>query len=200
MATLLKLGPADHGRRLTLDEFLSGSYLEGHQYELIHGRLYASPMPAPAAALLERWIYRALDRYSEERPDIVNFAYNKCRVFVPGQQAVSAPLPDVAAYADFPFDSPIAELRWQDVSPVLVVEVLDTYDPAKDLDRNDRLYRLVPSIREYWIIDPRPRARWPALIVRRRNGSRWRILTFPFGSTYTTPLLPGFELLVDPRR
>ena len=38
-----QLGPADHGRELTYDEFLAGDYEEGHKYELIDGRLYVSP-------------------------------------------------------------------------------------------------------------------------------------------------------------
>ena len=56
------------------------------------------------------------------------------------------------------------------------------------------------GVSEYWIIDPRPRARRPTLLVRRRSGGRWRVSRHAYGSTYATPLLPGFELVVDPRR
>ena len=38
MATVPKMGPADHGRPLDLDEFMAGDYEEGYQYELIDGR------------------------------------------------------------------------------------------------------------------------------------------------------------------
>jgi Uma2 family endonuclease len=199
MATLLKLGPADHGRRLTLDEFLSGDYQEGHRYELIEGRLYVSPEANLPAGFLERWISRVLDRYVEERPDVINFSWVKTRVFVPGEEEVSAPEPDAAAYAGFPLDIPISEMRWQDVSPILVVEVLDADNPDKDLVRNVRLYRLVESIREYRVVDPRPDPDRPALIVRRRSGARWRVSRHEYGSAYATPLLPGLELVVDPR-
>ena len=45
MRTLLKLRPADHGRRLSLEDFTSASAEEGYRYELIRGRVYASPVP-----------------------------------------------------------------------------------------------------------------------------------------------------------
>ena len=199
MATLLKLGPADHGRRLTLDEFLSGDYQEGHRYELIEGRLSVSPEANMPAGFLERWINRALDRYVEARPDVINFSWAKTRVFVPGAEEETCPEPDAAAYANVPLDTPIAEMDWRDVSPVIVAEVLDADNADKDLVRNVRLYLRVPSIREYWIIDPRPDPDRPALIVRRRSGTRWRVSRHEFGSTYAAPLLPGFELLVDLR-
>jgi hypothetical protein len=55
MATMLKLGPADHGRPLTLEEFMSGDYKEGHRYELIEGRLYASPEANMPACATGKW-------------------------------------------------------------------------------------------------------------------------------------------------
>src|SRR4051794_15161387 len=103
---LRKLGPADHGRRMTYEEFRAGDYREGYKYELIRGRLYVSAMPLPPQGLLEKWIYRKLDRYSEERPDILNMVYNKTCFLVPEGSEVSAPEPDVAAYRDFPIDRP----------------------------------------------------------------------------------------------
>jgi hypothetical protein len=45
MPTLLKLGPADEGRPLTLDEFFASDYQEGYRYELIDGRLSVLPQP-----------------------------------------------------------------------------------------------------------------------------------------------------------
>ena len=40
MTPRLKLGPGDHNRQLTLDDFESAEYEEGYQYELIDGKLY----------------------------------------------------------------------------------------------------------------------------------------------------------------
>src|SRR5262249_263951 len=117
----------------------------------------------------------------------------------PGRQRVTAPEPDVAAYCNFPLDHPLDSVRWQDVSPLLVVEVLSLDDPDKDLVRNVDLYLQVPSIKEYWLFDKRDNPERLRLEVRRRYGRRWRLLSFGAGDTYATKLLPDFTLIVDPR-
>jgi hypothetical protein len=35
--------------------------------------------------------------------------------------------------------------------------------------------------------------------VHRRYGKRWKIIELAYGDTYTTRLLPGFALTIDPR-
>jgi Uma2 family endonuclease len=198
MATLLKLGPADRGRPLSAEEFDNAIYQHGYEYELIDGRLSVSPLPNLPAHLLERWVRRKLETYAEEHPERINYI-DRARVFVEERPEATRPEPDVAAYRDFPLDRPIAELRWQDVSPILVAEVLSEDDPNKDLVRNVELYLQVPTIREYWIIDGRQNPDEPAMIVHRRRGRRWlKPIEVGFGETYTTPLLPGFTLVVDP--
>lgn len=202
MKTALKIGPKDHGRPLTLDEFMAAQSVNGYHYELIDGKLYVAPLPNLPHDCVEDWIYSSLKSYSDENPDVINKVKNKSRVFVPRRRAVTCPEPDVASYRNFPLDRPFRELRWQDVSPILVVEVLSEDDPDKDLVRNVALYRRVPSIREYWILDPLQEGPdRPHLLVYRRWGHRWRrVLHFAPGQTYTTRLLPGFELVVDPHR
>jgi Uma2 family endonuclease len=201
MATVLKIGPGDHGRPMTLEEFTAGDYEEGYQYELIDGKLYVSPRPNLPQGFIETWIFRALDRYSDAHPDVLNYVHPNARVFVPGRPGVTNPEPDVAAYHDFPLDLPFREIRWQDASPVLVVEVLSLDDPDKDLVRNVALYLEVPSIREYWILDTRQNPARPTMQVYRRRGRRWqRAIEVAPGERYTTRLLPGFELILTPRR
>jgi Uma2 family endonuclease len=201
MTTLTKLGPADHGRPMTLDDFMASDHQEGYQYELIDGKLYVTPAPNLPENRVEIWIQMKLWNYSQENPSVVNFVSPKARVFVPGRRRVTNPEPDVTVYHDFPVDSDFNAVRWQDVTPVLVVEVLSREDPEKDLVRNAELYLQVPSIREYWLFDTRSEgANRPTLRVHRRWGSRWRVIDLTFGETYTTKLLPGFELVVDPRR
>jgi Uma2 family endonuclease len=198
MATLLKLGPADQGRPLTLEEFLSAEYARGYKYELIDGRLDVSPEANLPHDQNKEWIRDELFLYSRQHPEVINYVSGASRVFVPDRPDVTCPEPDVAAYHNFPREARIGEHDWQDISPVLVVEVLSEGTEAKDLDRNARLFFLVPSIREYWVVDPRPDPNAPTLVVHRRGRKRWRIERVPFGATYRTPLLPGFELPIDP--
>jgi Uma2 family endonuclease len=194
------LGPADHGRPMSLGDYLTSDYQKGFKYELIDGKLYVSSVPNAPEGLLEEWVGMKLRDYSRKRPKVINWVYWKVRVFVPGRPEETAAEPDVAAYHDFPLKRPKREVRWEAVSPLLVAEVLSRDDPGKDLIRNVALYHRVPSIKEYWVIDRRDDPDCPSMRVHRRHGKSWRIINLAFGETYTTPLLPGFQLVIDPRR
>jgi Uma2 family endonuclease len=198
MVTQLYLTPRDHGRRLTLEEFLGADGREGFRYELIDGKLEVSPIPNLPHDFLVGWLIRLLWAYAGHHPEVIRHVQGPARVFVPRRRIV--PEADLAAYRRFPTDLPIAQLDWRDVSPRLVVEVLSEDTADKDLVRNPPLYLLVPSIREYWILDPRTDADRPDLLVYRRRGARWqRPLAVAGGQTYATRLLPGFALVLDVR-
>ena len=72
--------------------------------------------------------------------------------------------------------------------------------PEKDLGRNVGLYFDVPTIREDWVLDGRQLPDEPTLIQHRRYGARWVVREYPYGTTFATKLLPGFTLLIDPRK
>lgn len=200
MATVqLKLGPADQGRALSLDEFESADYVPGYKYEIIEGKLYVSPEPNFPESFLERWLVRKLDRYLDERPDVINYIAVKSRVFVHEQSQPTVPEPDVAVYHDLPLDQPLLNLHWENISPILVAEILVGGDIHKDLTRNPDLHHRVPSIKEYWVVNGSENPDEPSLIQYRRRGKAWTVTTFPFGSTFTTKLLPGFSLVINPR-
>jgi Uma2 family endonuclease len=194
-----KFGPADHGRPMTLEEFLAAGSVEGYHYELIDGKLYVSPEANLPEFRVENWLYFKLGLYAQEHPHVINYAANKARVFVPGRRRTTTPEPDVAAYRNFPLHRPLRSVRWQDVSPLLVVEVLSLDDPDKDLVRNVELYLQVLSIKEYWLFDTREDPEQLRLQVRRRYRGQWSLREFGPGATYTTKLLPGFTLILDPR-
>jgi Uma2 family endonuclease len=198
MATVTKIGPLDYGRPMSLDEFRHGDYQEGYRYELIDGRLYVSPMENLPEKWVENWLCDKLKGYAEANPKVTNYVVSPGRVSIPGRPDVTTPEPDVLAYKNFPLRRRKSDLRWEDVSPLLVAEVLSADDPGKDLIRNVALYLLVPTIKEYWILDAREDADYPRMIVRRRRGKNWQeAVEVGGGETYTTPLLPGFALTLD---
>ena len=143
---------------------------------------------------------RPAAHYRDAHPEVINYVTGGARVFIPGRREATCPQPDLAAYRDFPFRWPREMRRWQDFNPILVVEVLSEEYTNKDLVRNVALYQQAPSLREYWIFDPRDAGDHPTLrVYRKRGGRSWqRPIDVPFGGTYTTPLLPGFTLTVDP--
>lgn len=201
MATVAtKLGLADHGHPISLEEFESAEFEEGYKYELIDGRLYVSPTPNLPEDENVNWLYEKLVAYKMKHSKVIKYLSQKARVFVPGRDEVTCPEPDISVYRVFSGDMPPRSRRWQNYSPILVIEVLYDADPHKDLVRNVELYLQVPSIREYWVLDSRDFPDEPTLIVYRRRGRRWGRSEYVYGETYATKILPGFKLLIDPSR
>jgi len=196
----LLIGPNDHGRKFIADEMHDAEYQPGYLYEVIDGRFCVSPATNAAEGFLDDWLRDKLRDYSVSHPEVISYLNDRARVFVPDQADLTVPEPDLACFHDFPLDRSLARLHWEDVSPLLVVEVLINSNPEKDLVRNVELYFAVPSITEYWIFDGRENPDEPFLIARRRKKDRWLLHEVAYGETFSTPTLPGFSLLIDPRQ
>jgi Uma2 family endonuclease len=194
----LELGPSDHGRPLSYEQFCHADYREGFHYELVRGRLYVVTAPRLPHDWLQQWLWKLLTAYSERNPRVINYLSNRAAVFVPGEEDETCPEPDIAAYQGFPLKR-LPRVEWQDVSPILVIEVLSPDSLEKDLARNVELYLEVPSIREYWVMDGLANPAYPRMRAYRRHGGSWRIIEIEFGKTYETKLLPGFKLTLDPQ-
>jgi Uma2 family endonuclease len=153
MTTLLRIGPADHGRLVTVEEFEAAQDEEGYSSELIDGRLYVSPEPDLPHEQITDWVLNVLMEYAREHPKVINFVSARARVPAPRRAGPTQAQPDVTAYHDFPVHLPIPTVNWRDISPVLVVEVVSEENPEngpeKDLLRNVEIYESIPSIREY---------------------------------------------------
>ena len=144
------------------------------------------------------WLYRLLNAFAYQRSDLLAQVMTSPLVFVPNPNVTTFTRTDVACYSDFAERFSL-DADWRDYSPILVIEVMSRDDPAKDLVRNRRLYLQTPSIQEYWILDPREGVAGLTMLVYRRRGQRWAArLTVGPGETYTTEMLPGFSLVLDP--
>jgi Uma2 family endonuclease len=187
------LGPDDDGRMLTLEEWQCAAETPGFVYELIEGRVDVSPWPKPSH---QQWVYliqRELERYIAAHAQHANFV-TPCEVAIESASSrPSRPQPDLGVFRNVRF--PVRG-RWEDLSPIVVVEVISERRGAKDTDRNRRLYGSVPSIREYWIVDPRGNEAQPALIALTRADAAddWAEQHVPFGSAFASTTLPGFTL------
>jgi Uma2 family endonuclease len=116
MSTMLRIGPRDHGREMTYEDFMDGDYEEGYKYELIEGRLYVVPGADPSHDRSEKHIYHALVSYWQTHRDVLAWVTDKARVFVPGKRKSTAPEPDIAAYRTIVPDFE----DWREVSPLIV--------------------------------------------------------------------------------
>ena len=201
MATATRtIGPAEEGLRMTWDEFSTADWEEGFRYELIDGRLVVAAAPNIDHDEYWDWLNWPLTRYTRLHPEIINRVSSNARVFIPRRPGVTVPQPDFAAYCDFPRKLALAHaMNWRKVSPILVVEIMSPDSTDKDLFRNVELYEAVPSIREYWVVDGRGDVEEMTFRVYRKRGSKWqKPIEYHYGDTYTTKLLPGFSLLIDP--
>ncbi len=195
-----KLGPIHHGQPITNADLGRCEFVSGFRYEVIEGKLYVSVWPTVAEVFIEDWLDDRLTCYSKRRTEALNYVANKARVYVHACRRETIPEPDLTAYRGLPLHLPLSMLHWKDFSPILVAEIFSGCDAEKDLIRNPKLYLRVPTIREYWIIDISEDADRPTMYVYRRRGKKWQQpIEVRYGETYTTKLLPGFELLLDPK-
>lgn len=196
----LHIGPKDAGLPFTWEEYKSADYEPGFRYELIDGRLVVAAMPKPKHAGILSWIYDELFGYGRRHRHVFDFISPSSEVVVHLRAAVTAPQPDISVYRDFPharLDDD--DFDWDQVSPIIVVEVVSPDSSDKDFFRNVTLYELVASIREYWIVNPRDGINKRRVHVYRRRGEKWlKPIVLNMGETYTTKLLPGFRLRLEP--
>src|SRR5262249_59068749 len=101
MTTAVVLGPADHGRPITREEFESARSQEGYRYELIEGKVYVTPAPNLPHDRIWHWVHSLLEDYGEAHPDILNYVTPRARVILPEAVEETNPEPDLAAYRNF---------------------------------------------------------------------------------------------------
>jgi len=68
VTTSLRIGPTDHGRAMTLEEFLDADVEEGYRYELARGVLEVNQVPNDPHRDVVCNVYRGVARYDERHP------------------------------------------------------------------------------------------------------------------------------------
>ena len=194
-----RIGPKDAGRLMTLEAFERSRAVSGYIYELIDGVLNVSPAPKPRHEVWKVALFHWLTTYSQKSPKAIGFVATDCDIVIPGRPGVTRPRPDVAAYRDFPLDDVMdGTVDWEDLCPILVVEIISRRRPRKDTNRNRQLYWMAGGIAEYWIVDPRKDARRPTMTALRRESGRpeWDEVSVAPGARYEVAALPGVAIEV----
>jgi Uma2 family endonuclease len=182
--TVTRVGPADHGRRMGLQEFRDAEVQPGYHYELRRGVVVVSSSPdVNHAAQVDR-VRRQLApvRESGAIKAILDWPHGK----IPLRDLETVCHPDLCVYLA---PVPMVDDPWDRWIPAIVVEVVSPSSVERDYEEKPNEY-LAGSVAEYWIIDADKRE----MTVFRRRGKSWespRVVRPP--EAYETPSLPGLE-------
>jgi len=181
----LILGPGLAGILMTPEEFDEiEEYDEEYRYELVHGVLVVNPIPLIAETDPNEELGYLLRQYRDQHPQ-----GSTLNLTVPQQYVhtrTGRRLADRLIWAGL---GRVPNRRRD--RPTVVVEFVSARrrDRQRDYIDKRREYREV-GIPEYWIID---RFQRTLTVIRNRQDGEDE-LTFGAQDSYTTPLLPGFEL------
>jgi Uma2 family endonuclease len=188
--TLIKIGPADHGRPMSLAEFEHAKVQEGYLYELSRGVITVSDVPGRLHLLLVMAIRDLLHAYKALNPGRIRIiaAGNECKLLVPAFE--SERHPDLSIYLTEPPLIDNATL-WRHWFPEIVIEVVSPSSRKRDYEEKPEEY-LRLGAKEYWIIDGRDKV----MVAMRRVRNRWVESRIEPPAIYQTRLLPGLEFSV----
>jgi Uma2 family endonuclease len=184
--TTRRIGPADHGQRMTLDEFIEADFEEGWLYELARGVVDVTEVPRPHHGRIVNRFARLFILYDVEHPGIIDYRAGggECRIRLAGLQ--SDRHPDQAIYLNPEPKGPRPWTRWV---PHIVVEIVSEGGEDRDYIEKREEY-LRNGVSEYWILDPSKRQ----LLVLQRAGDIWEEAVVLPGTVYHTLFLPGLEV------
>ena len=179
------IGPADHGRPMTLDEFEFAEGLEGHLYELGRGAIVVTDVPNTPHMRQVEELRDQLVGYKLARKGVIYSvaAGSDAKILVADEQ--SERHPDLLIYKTPP---PATDV-WSTWIPEIVIEVVSPSSAHRDYEQKPAEY-LAFGVSEYWIVDAAKRE----MTVLRRSRGQWARSAAKPGETYQTRLLPAFTL------
>ena len=143
--TIVKVGPNDHGRRMSLAEFDHAEGQEGHLYELNRGVVVVSDVPSrPHAAQVDE-VRQQLAAYRVQHPEQIHFLAGGAESKILLRQEESERHPDVSVYKRPP-DSD--DDLWATWIPEIVVEIISPGSGQRDYVEKREEY-LLYGVREY---------------------------------------------------
>jgi Uma2 family endonuclease len=185
--TKIKIGPADHGRRMSLEDFEDAEGREGYLYELSRGAVTVSDVPSRRHMLLVSEAKDMLFAYKVTHPGRIQvvLAGSECKLLIDDLE--SERHPDISVYVTPP---PELDDRnfWRRWVPDLVIEIVSPSSRKRDYKEKPEEYLRI-GVKEYWIIDPDERV----MVVMKRSRGRWAKTVIHPPAVYRTQLLPGLD-------
>ena len=186
LATTTRLGPADHGRAMSLAEFDDAEVVAGFRYELSRGVITVVEVPNPRHVRMEYAILQQLFAYAAAHPDTIDLIGPSGSTKMSVEAFDSERHPDIAVYKT---PAPAEDRTvWSVWVPEIAIEVVSPSTADHDYDEKPDEY-LQFGVQEYWILD----ADRTEMLVHRRVGGRWKKQIVKPPELHTTHLLPGLE-------
>jgi Uma2 family endonuclease len=189
--TRTRIGPADHGRRMSLEEFREAEEQPGYLYELARGVLGGVEVPGDDHGQVVHNLQEALSRYNARHPGAILRIGHGSDIRLVIAASDSDRHPDLGVvFRNAPRDE--RDCR----RAALVIEVVSPGAEARRRDlvekREDYLSFGVP---EYWIVDPE--LRQVTTLVRHGEGegaaAAWSERAYRGEETIASECLPGFD-------
>jgi Uma2 family endonuclease len=186
ITTPLRIGPADNGRAMTLEDFLDAEVEEGCRYELARGVLEVIQVPDDSHRQVVTNLYDAIGAYRRTHPGVV-LSYGggaEFQLVIPAM--ISGRNPDLGVV----LRGASKDRRGRTV-PSLAAEVVSYRGERRDYETKRAQY-LAFGLVEYWIVDPLKRQ--VTVLSRRGDGSDESV--FRDEQVIATQVLPGFATTV----
>src|SRR5262245_42536341 len=176
-------GPDSAGLHLTPREFDDAVFAEGWRYELIDGVLVVTPPPLEEERGPNDELGYWLRMYKESHPEGHHLDDT-----LPEQTVRTA---KNRRRADRVIWAGLGRRPRRGEKPTIIAEFVSAgkRDRIRDLEEKRDEYMAL-SVSEYWIIDRFARH----MLIYSKQGKKIRKQIIQASETYTTPLLPGFEL------
>ncbi len=186
IAIPLRIGLADRGRRMTLDEFLEAEVEEGYRYELARGVLEVTQVPNDPHFQVVTNLYLAIARYHRTYPGVILRFGGGAELQLVIPQMISGRNPDLGVVLRG------APKDWRGRRiPALAAEVISRGSIERDYVTKREEY-LAYGLQEHWIVDPLKRQ----VTVLTRRGDTWNEAVFQDDQIIASLVLPEFATTV----
>lgn len=182
-----RIGPGDHGSRISLAAFSRADALPGFLYELANGVIQVTDIPGLFHHVVLRRLNRVVTAYDLAHAGTIHSVGGGAEAKIEMWGRETERHPDLSIYLTPP---PVDDDRpWDRWIPEIVAEVVSRSSARRDYEEK-RVDYLAAGVHEYWILDPGKRS--GVFLVRRAD--MWIEKRLGIRNVWHTPLLPGFAL------
>ena len=182
----IRVGPQDHGRKMSLADFDKAIPQEGCLYELGNGVIEVSDIPHPSHLAQLLHVRDQLILYHVANPEMIHSITGSGDSKILLESDQSERHPDISVYLSAPPDTKDVWSTW---IPAIVVEVVSKTSIERDYEDKPPEY-LAFGIDEYWIVDSFK----SQMTVHARWRGRWKTRIVKPTQKYSPLCLSGFTL------